>query len=108
VERVGASLPAGYEFRREARHDLDNEGIADPLPDVTGLFYVEGWNILHNLGYVVNQENQPTTDDLQGLILSQEPAGGTPDIPPGPVTIWVGSPFPHQPPHIPPDTPIIE
>lgn len=84
------------------------EGFADPLPDVTNLFYVEGWNILHNLGYVVKQENQPTTDDLQGLILSQEPAGGTPDIPPGPVTIWVGSPFPHQPPHIPDSGPIIE
>jgi hypothetical protein len=107
VDRVGAGLPAGFEFRRAARHDLPNEGFGDPLPDVRGLFYIEGWNTLHDLGYDVIQKTFVTgAEDLDGIIGDQEPAGGTPDVPPGPVTIWVAKVFP-QPPHL-PDPPVIE
>ena len=58
-----------------------NEGFADPLPDVTGLFYIAGWNTLHDLGYDVIQKTFVTgAEDLDGIIGDQEPAGGTPQV----------------------------
>jgi hypothetical protein len=90
VARVGPQLPAGYEFRRAARHDLgDDEFPGDPLPDVTGLFYVDGYNTLAGLGYAVTTKFQRVFAEKEdGLILSQEFSAG--DVPPGKVTILVG------------------
>lgn len=106
VARVGPRLPAGYEFRRAARQDLeDDEFPGDPLPDVTGLFYNDGYNTLAALGYdVITKFVRVFAEEEDGLILSQEFSAG--DVPPGKVTIQVGVFL--SPPHIPDQVPIIE
>ncbi len=100
VARAGARLPAEFEFRRAATHDLlDGSPDARPLPDVTGFNVIEAWNFLHDAGYDVTVKSQVTgAEDLDGIILDQDPAGGTPDVPPGPVIIYEGKLFP-QPTH---------
>jgi hypothetical protein len=107
VGRLGAKLPARFEFRR-APSVATHDDLGDPdrftvLPDVTGLFDIDGWNTLHNAGYTVKQIPWRVVADLDGVIVSQDPPGGTPDAPPGLVTIWVGLAFP-SPPDPPPQT----
>jgi hypothetical protein len=103
-------LPAGFEFRRADTRDLLDETVnASPLDDVTGLFYVTGWTILHNAGYAVIQERQAVSPDNDAIIVGQQPSGGTLSIPPGPVTIWVGFvPPAFNPPPPPPPEPVFE
>ena len=49
VARVGPQLPAGYEFRRAARHDVENEDVAIPVPNVAGALVAAGWSVLNSL-----------------------------------------------------------
>jgi hypothetical protein len=109
VARAGARLPAEFEFRRAATHDLENgRPDASPLPDVTGLNVIEAWNFLHDAGYDVTVKHQVTgAEDLDGIILAQDPTGGTLDAPPGLVIIWEGLLF-QQPPHVPDSGPLPE
>jgi hypothetical protein len=98
VSRVGPLLPAGYEFRRAARHDAENEGLAIPVPNVVGVPSFAGWAILNDLGFLVNQQFVGTDDEKKdGFIFSQSPGAGTPAVPPGPVTIWVNKLFSEPP-----------
>jgi hypothetical protein len=104
VSRVGPLLPAGYEFRRAARHDAENEGLAIPVPNVVavpnvvGVPSFAGWAILNDLGFLVNQQFVGTDDETKdGFIFSQSPGAGTPAVPPEPVTIWVNMLFSEPP-----------
>jgi len=101
---------SSFEFRRADTRDLLDETVdASPLDDVTGLFYVTGWTILHNAGYAVIQERQAVSPDNDAIIVGQQPSGGTLSIPPGPVTIWVGFVPPvFNPPPPPPPEPVFE
>jgi hypothetical protein len=93
VRRFGDRLPAGFEFRRAATHDLE-DGSLDPftVPDVTYLGAVAGVTALMWAGYAVKQENREVGPDSEDVfvILEQSPAGGTPYDPPMLVTVWVG------------------
>lgn len=85
VERVSPQLPAGFEFLRDATHDLPY-GI---VPDVTGMDVVTGWQTLSEAGYVVKSKIRVTKDpDQDGIIIDQSPAGGTQYDPSKTVTIW--------------------
>ena len=98
VARVGPQLPAGYEFRRAARHDVENEDVAIPVPNVAGALVAAGWSVLNSLGFLVSLQfvaTEVAADD--GLIFSQSPEGGTPTVPPGPVTLWVHTLFSEPP-----------
>ena len=109
VARVGALLPAGYEFRRAATHDFpDDPGVGvdgEPLsvPDVVGLDANEGYKFLRELGYDVAEQKEIVSAGVD-LIVSQDPPGDFPAPPPLTVTITIGWPPPHQssqPPHDP-------
>ena len=92
VERVSTQLPAGFEFLRDATHDLPDGDLPDgTVPDVTGMDPVTGWQTLAEAGYVVKPKIRVTTPDQLGIILGQDPVGGTQFyFPPGTVTIWEG------------------
>ncbi len=93
VERVSPQLPAGLEFVRDATNDLP-DGI---VPDVTGMDATTGWRTLSEAGYVVKPKLLVTTPDQLGIILGQDPAGGTQYFPPGTVTIFEGDLAPKLP-----------
>ena len=86
VERVSTQLPAGFEFLRDATHDLPYGTV----PDVTGMDPVTGWQALSEAGYVVKPKIRVTRDPDQDDIIDQDPAGGTQYDPPETVTIWEG------------------
>ncbi len=108
VARIGAQLPAGYEFRRAADHDdpgdpgvsLDGEPVS--VPDVVGLYATEGYKVLRELGYDVAEAKEIGSAGVD-LIVSQDPPGDSPIPPPLTVTITVTWPPPHRSSQPPPD-----
>jgi hypothetical protein len=93
VERVSTQLPAGFEFLRDATHDLpDGDLPYGIVPDVTGAEGFTAQQTLSEAGYVVEVKALTTTDpDQGGIVLDQVPAGGAQYYPPGTVTLFVGA-----------------
>jgi beta-lactam-binding protein with PASTA domain len=79
------------------------------VPDLTDVFVNNGCDLLGELGYAINQEWQVIeVEAAEGLILRQQPPGGTQLDPPGPVTIWMGKLLPQPQIPQPPQKPVIE
>ena len=91
VERVSPQLPAGFEFLRKATYDLPDGDLPDGIvPDVIGKDASTRWSTLSGDGYVVKGKVLPTSADYDGIIIEQDPAGGTRYARSETVTIWTG------------------
>ena len=95
--RVVAQRPApGTKVKRGSRVRLNvstgpNPQAARPVPDVAGQDEATATTTLQNAGFVVEVIDQPTTDQTQdGIVLDEQPAGGTRAPRGSVVTIYVG------------------
>jgi beta-lactam-binding protein with PASTA domain len=95
--RVVAQRPApGTKVKRGSRVRINvstgpNPQAARAVPDVVGQDEATATTTLQNAGFVVEVIDQPTTDQTQdGIVLDEQPAGGTRAPRGSVVTIYVG------------------
>src|SRR5690242_19082759 len=100
--RLDAALPEGFVLRRAFAKKDEEEFFG--VPDVVGMTHVDAFNTLRNDGYGVKTVWEWTSGAEENTVTGQSPSGGSFNLPPTVVSIWVRT-LPPEPEV--PDKPVI-
>ncbi|GAB3948655.1 hypothetical protein GCM10029976_080290 [Kribbella albertanoniae] len=87
--RLNLSLPEGFVLRRADIAEFANQEEFFGVPGVVGMNHVDAFNTLRAEGYGVKTVWEWTSSAEENIVTDQSPAGGSFNLPPTTVNIWV-------------------
>ncbi len=101
--QLNAVLPEGFKLRRSDIASFADKEEFFGVPGVVGMTHVDAFNTLRAEGYGVKTVWEWTSSAEEGTVTDQSPTGGSFNLPPTTINIWVRT-LPPEP--VIPDKPV--